>query len=181
MAQPQQQSQAALHRATSAADLKAFAMLVREYYVELDEDLCFQGLDQELDLLPGCYEQPGGCIILASCGSEHVGCVGIRPLKVEESTPPATSSASALPDSADGPASNAGDPASSPAGGSASSGAAPASSLACEMKRLYVRPGWRGTGVGRALVAEALAAARSAGYSSMLLDTLERLEGANRM
>lgn len=47
------------------------------------------------------------------------------------------------------------------------------------MKRLWVRDAGRGTGVGRALVAAAVDAARGMGYRSMVLDTLERLEAAN--
>ena len=51
----------------------------------------------------------------------------------------------------------------------------------CEMKRLYVRPGFRNRGIGGRLVQQILTDAREIGYHFMLLDTLPFLENAIHM
>jgi carbonic anhydrase len=51
----------------------------------------------------------------------------------------------------------------------------------CEMKRLFVRDGFRGSGCGRALVDSIIAWARKAGYRRILLDTLPAMDQAQRL
>ena len=55
------------------------------------------------------------------------------------------------------------------------------SDSACEMKRMFVDPGLRGRGVGRALGESVVRAARAAGYRRMLLDTSFRQTEAQEL
>ncbi|MDO8768069.1 MAG: GNAT family N-acetyltransferase [Burkholderiaceae bacterium] len=52
---------------------------------------------------------------------------------------------------------------------------------AAEMKRLYVRPAFRGLGLGRQLAQAILDTAQLIGYDSVLLDTLNDMEIARAM
>ncbi len=49
---------------------------------------------------------------------------------------------------------------------------------ACELRRVFVRPAWRGKGAARQLLAQAIAAAHKAGYVEMRLETLSSMRAA---
>jgi putative acetyltransferase len=51
----------------------------------------------------------------------------------------------------------------------------------CEFKRLYVRPAFRGAGVGQALLDRLIVEARGAGYTEVLGDTMPVMQQALRM
>lgn len=106
--------------------------LFLEYGRSLNFDLCFQGFEQELARLPGCYAEPAGRILLAVNGDESAGVVALRPL---------------------------------------------AAGL-CEMKRLYVRPRWRGRDIGGRLARAVVDEGRRLGYRAMRLDTHDSMQTA---
>ncbi len=51
----------------------------------------------------------------------------------------------------------------------------------CELKRMYVKPGYRGRGIGRALGERIIHEAKRRGYRSMVLDTEVSLRGAQHL
>ena len=64
----------------TADEIETARTLFREYQRFLDVDLCFQGFEEELAALPGCYAPPKGRLLLAWEGEQAVGCVALRPL-----------------------------------------------------------------------------------------------------
>ena len=57
----------------------------------------------------------------------------------------------------------------------------PLSGDGCEMKRLFVRPAFRASGLGRMLAERVIAEARSIGYRRMCLDTLPSMGRAQQL
>lgn len=54
----------------------------------------------------------------------------------------------------------------------------PATDGVCEMKRFFVRPDFRGQGLGKQLARQLIADARGIGYATMVLDTLPSMKPA---
>jgi putative acetyltransferase len=116
-------------------ELRIIRELFREYAAELQEDLCFQSFETEVENPLKKYTESGGVIFLASIDDQPAGCV-------------------ALQGGHDG---------------------------LCEMKRLYVKPAYRKTGLGKVLVEQLIRFAREHGFKRMQLDTLQRLQPAIRL
>ena len=110
--------------------------LFQEYLDELDENLAFQSVEDEVKDPLKKYGPPHGCLLLAYWNNDVAGCVALQPLEEEG---------------------------------------------LCEMKRLFVRPGFREHGIGDELVKQILIEAEKAGYQKMVLDTLDRLKPAIRL
>ncbi|MDB5828849.1 MAG: GCN5-related N-acetyltransferase [Variovorax sp.] len=142
-----------------AIELDATRILFREYANALGIDLCFQNFDEELLALPGDYAEPRGALLLA-----------LVDVKEGHRTPQAP-----ILRRANGALAHvAGCCALRPIDSTDYANAA-------EMKRLFVRPGFRGLGLGRQLAEAMLDAARSAGYGCVLLDTLDDMESARAL
>ena len=78
-------SEIRLWLAEGAGDLGHVRELFLEYGASLDFDLCFQGFDGELAVLPGAYGPPRGRLFLASADGKLAGGVGLRPLGADTS------------------------------------------------------------------------------------------------
>lgn len=144
----------AIRQVTHAADIALARALFVEYAAWLDIDLRFQGFSEELAALPGGYAPPAGRLFVIGEASD-VAVADVAGPNVAE--PNVTEPVSA--------------------GGCVALRrlAYDASGQSCELKRLWVRPQFRGRGAGRLLTEAAIGAAREIGYASMKLDTLSSI------
>ncbi len=143
------------------AELDAVRRIFGDYAASLGIDLGFQGFDQELESLPGEYAAPRGALLLALVDIAHpamAAATAVDTLPRGNGPPALVAGCCALRplDTVDYP-------------------------NAAEMKRLYVRPAFRGLGLGRQLAEAILDAARAAGYACVLLDTLDNMEAARTL
>ena len=143
-------------------EFDAARAIFREYADSLNISLDFQNFDEELALLPGDYAEPRGALLLALADAERRDAVAppidapiIR--RAQGGMAYVAGCCALRPlDTADYP-------------------------NAAEMKRLYVRPAFRGLGLGRQMAEAMLDAARGAGYACVLLDTLDDMESARAL
>jgi putative acetyltransferase len=66
-------------------DLDQVKVLFREYFDwvvnDLRFDLSYQSAEAELQMLPGAFSPPGGCLLLAVAGGQAAACGALRPLE----------------------------------------------------------------------------------------------------
>jgi len=121
---------------TEGPALESIKSLFKAYLLELNEDLCFQSFDSEIDNPLYKYSAPVGALFIAYHNATPVGCIALQPLQETQT---------------------------------------------CEMKRLYVVPEYRKLKIGDALVQALLLEAKTLGYLTMKLDTLDRLQAALKL
>lgn len=140
-------------------DVASFAMCCAQYadwlMTSFGMDISFQGVQEEMNGLPGDYAPPEGTILLASaiCADgtrQDVGGVALRPLNASQTTGTITAQT-------DVPMKT------------------------CEMKRLYVLPGWQQCVAGKLLTQAAIQSAKQMGYQRLVLDSVKQLLAANKM
>ncbi len=146
--------------AATEADVRSYAKISLQYGAwlskEFNVDLSFQSFQQEIDSLPGDFAPPDGVILIASLVTlkgdrQDIGAVALRPLAPHHIYGPVTTTTDWSVEET------------------------------CEMKRLYVFPDWQSCGAGRKLAQTVIEAAKQMGYQRMVLDTLDRLRGANKL
>jgi putative acetyltransferase len=69
--------------ALTGEDLDQIRSLFGEYFAWVENslgfDMIYQGVEDELNTLPGAYSAPEGCLLLAQVNGQAAGCVALRP------------------------------------------------------------------------------------------------------
>ena len=112
--------------------LETVKQLFMAYANELNEDLCFQNFDAELQNPLLKYAPPTGALLVAIYNQQTVGCIALQQIEPN----------------------------------------------IAEMKRLYVLPQYRKYKIGEALVVALIKVAKSMQYTTLKLDTLQKLQPA---
>lgn len=71
------------HITKPSLELEMVKHLFQQYIAELNEDLCFQHWDEEVDNPLLKYGPPHGSLVLAFWNHKPVGCIALKPLKEE--------------------------------------------------------------------------------------------------
>jgi ribosomal protein S18 acetylase RimI-like enzyme len=61
--------------------LESIKSLFKAYLLELNEDLCFQSFDSEIDNPLYKYSAPTGALFIATYNATPVGCIALQPLQ----------------------------------------------------------------------------------------------------
>ena len=77
---PTETADVTLRLAQFPDDLDTVRSLFLDYQTDMGIDLCFQGFEEELRLLPGDYTEPAGALLLATVDGAPAGCCALRPL-----------------------------------------------------------------------------------------------------
>lgn len=145
----------------SAATLEHVRELWREYWESFGLPRDFQDFEAECEGLPGAYAPPTGRLLLARSVVDEA-----KPLADARGS----ESANAQSRDREGAVDNA-----------VFAGTIALRRLnahACEAKRLYVRPRFRGSGIGGSLLERLIREAREIGYGEMYADTLPSMASA---
>ena len=66
---------------TEGPALESIKKLFKDYLGELNEDLCFQSFDREIDNPLYKYSAPTGALFIATYNATPVGCIALQPLQ----------------------------------------------------------------------------------------------------
>ena len=73
----------AIRQALLPRDIDDARRLFLEYARWLKVDLCFQGFEREVAMLPGAYAPPRGRLLLVGEPGEAFACIALRPLEAD--------------------------------------------------------------------------------------------------